>query len=129
MTFADQLTPPAMFVSKLEGATRLQCCFLNGCHTGELGHTIVSQLPRLMVICWSSVAEDAAARSFALGFYDAVGAMISSGDSISVELAFWAGLEHFSGDGFRLGDRTPAGLDPPDLTLAPTPAAHLACSP
>ena len=76
-----------MFIAKLEGAARLQCCFLNGCHTGELGHSIVSKLPHLQVICWSSVAEDAAARSFALGFYDAVGAMIASGDTsaISVE--------------------------------------------
>lgn len=75
-----------------------------GCHTEELAQQICLKLPHLKVICWSSVAEDAAARSFALGFYDAVGAMISSGDTIHVELAFWAGLEHFSGDGFRLGD-------------------------
>ena len=62
------------------------------------------------------MAEDAAARSFALGFYDAVGAMIHSGDTISVELAFWAGLEHFSADGFRLGD--------PSLYLHPPGHPH-----
>lgn len=98
------LLPPDLFISKLLLAKRLECCFLNGCRTGELGHQICSKLPGLKVICWTSVAEDAAARSFALGFYDAVGAMISAGDTIQIELAFWAGLEHFTSDGFRLGD-------------------------
>ena len=109
------LPPPNLFIEKLTHAGRLQCCFLNGCLTGELAATIVSQLPHLKAICWSSVAEDAAARSFALGFYDAIGAFLSSGEEIatSVELAFWAGLEHFFADGFRLGD--PARyLHPPD---------------
>ena len=99
-----ELPPPNLFISKLQLATRLHCCFLNGCRTGELGHQICSQLPDVQVICWASVAEDAAARSFALGFYDAVGAMLASGDKVQIELAFWAGLEHFSSDGFRLGD-------------------------
>ena len=99
-----ELPPPDLFISKLQLATRLQCCFLNGCRTGELGRQICSQLPNTKAICWTSVAEDAAARSFALGFYDAIGAMLASGDTVQIELAFWAGLEHFSSDGFRLGD-------------------------
>ena len=58
------------------------------------------------MIAWLSKLDDAAARSFALGFYDAVGAFLASGDDLSsaVELAFWAGLERFHADGFRLGD-------------------------
>ena len=87
------------------------------------------------MICWSSVAEDAAARSFALGFYDAVGAMISSGDAITIELCFWAGLERFTADGFRLGDPShwlhPPGHPHcyvPDFTSVPqvsSPRPHL----
>ena len=92
------------FIEQLAGAERLRCCFLNGCNTGELGYQIVSRLPHTKVICWSSVAEDAAARSFALGFYDAVGAFLSSGEDITVEIGFWAGLEAFAAQGFHLGD-------------------------
>ena len=66
------LPPADLFIAKLANCPRLHCCFLNGCNTGVLGHQIVSRLPHIKVICWSTVAEDAAARSFALGFYDAV---------------------------------------------------------
>ena len=123
-----ELPPPDQFIDKLKSAPRLQCCFLNGCLTGQLGYSICTQLPQLQVVCWSSVAEDAAARSFALGFYDAVGAMILSnnGDDISVELAYWAGLEHLTADGFRLGDPSVYHHPPghlhtfqPDLTSEP----------
>ena len=79
-----ELPPSDLFIQQLEGALRLRCCFLNGCLTGELGHQIVSTLPSLTVICWSTVAEDAAARSFALGFYDAIGAFLSAGEEIQV---------------------------------------------
>lgn len=105
-----ELPTPALFIEQLEKAQQLCCCFLNGCNTGELAHQIVQQLPWLKVICWTSVAEDAAARSFALGFYDAVGAILASGEDIAkpntnfIELSFWAGLERFASDGFRLGD-------------------------
>ena len=105
---------------QLEKADLLHCCFLNGCNTGELGHRIVQRLPWLKVICWTSVAEDAAARSFALGFYDAVGAFLSTGEETqiesSIEIAFWAGLERFAADGFRLGD--------PSLYLHPPAHPH-----
>ena len=40
--------------------------------------------PSPQVICWDSVAEDAAARSFALGFYDAVGAFFEAGEDVQV---------------------------------------------
>ena len=99
-----ELPPVDDFIRHLEGAGRLRCVFLNGCNTSELGHQIVLRLPHVMAICWSSVAEDAAARSFALGFYDAVGAYLAAGEDLQVEIGFWAGLERFSADGFKLGD-------------------------
>ena len=76
-------------------APRLQCVCLNGCETAELGFQIVSNLPTIRVICWSTVAEDAAARAFASGFYDAVGAFAANGDHIELELAFLAGIDRF----------------------------------
>ncbi len=76
-------------------APRLQCVCLNGCETAELGFQIVSNLPTIRVICWSTVAEDAAARTFASGFYDAVGAFAANGDHIELELAFLAGVDRF----------------------------------
>ena len=41
-----------------------------------------------------------------MGFYDAIGAFLAAGDDLvdAVEPAFWAGIEHFHADGFRLGD-------------------------
>ena len=36
--------------------------------------------------------------------HDQVGAFLASGDEIQVELGFWAGLERFVADGFKLGD-------------------------
>jgi len=106
------LPPPEDFIHQLKQAPRLICCFLNGCNTSDLGVQIVKQLPHLKVICWATVAEDAAARSFALGFYDTVGALLASAEQIKVELAFWAGLQHFASDGFKLGDPIPY-LHPP----------------
>ena len=63
-------------------APRLQCVCLNGCETAELGYQIVSELPWLKVICWPTITEDAAARAFAQGFYDAVGAFVSHGGEV-----------------------------------------------
>eukprot|EP00966_Prymnesium_polylepis_P217182 5026399-Prymnesium_polylepis.1 len=76
-----------------EHAPRLQCVFLNGCNTADLGFTLVSQMPELMTICWATITEDNAARVFAQGFYDSVGAFIADGEPVKVEVAFWAGLE------------------------------------
>lgn len=63
------LPTPDLFVHQLrkECAPRLQCVFLNGCQTAELGYQIVSEMPWLMCICWSTITEDAAARAFATG--------------------------------------------------------------
>lgn len=74
------LPSPDAFIEHLQRAhaPRLQCVFLNGCTTAPLAYKIVSELPWLFAICWTSITEDAAARSFAQGFYDAVGAYVSS---------------------------------------------------
>ena len=55
-----------------EALARLRCVVLNGCQTDEIGRSLVRALPRLAVVCWQSVAEDSAARAFAVGFYAAV---------------------------------------------------------
>ena len=51
---------------------RLKCVVLNGCQTDEIGRHLVRALPKIAVVCWSSVAEDSAARAFAVGFYAAI---------------------------------------------------------
>ena len=87
-----QLPPASEFIACL-GATlapRLEAVFLNGCQTSDLGHQIVSQLPHLKAISWSTLTEDAAARSFALGFYDAVGSYVAAG-SRAIEEAYGRG--------------------------------------
>ena len=100
------LPPPQHFIAELQPhlAPRLQCVALNGCETAELGYQIVSELPWLRVICWSTLAEDAAARAFAQGFYDAVGAFISNNGEVQLELAYLSGLDRFFDEGFVLGD-------------------------
>ena len=42
---------------------------LNGCDTVAIGRAVISTLPSVAVVCWESVAEDSAARAFAVGFY------------------------------------------------------------
>ena len=109
-----QLPPASEFIACL-GATlapRLEAVFLNGCQTSDLGHQIVSQLPHLKAISWSTLTEDAAARSFALGFYDAVGSYVAAGSKVAIEEAYWAGIDRFREDGFALGDPA-AFLHPP----------------
>ena len=57
-----------------------------------------------MAICWATITEDAAARAFAQGFYDAVGTYLSDNEPVQVEIAFWSGLERYFAAGFRIGD-------------------------
>merc|ERR1719424_2336626 len=84
-----EVPPPQAFIAKLrqKNAPRLQLVFLNGCETAELGYQIVTEMPYVMAICWATltltptryvmaicwatITEDAAARAFAQGFYDA----------------------------------------------------------
>ena len=101
-----EVPPPPLFIHNLRPskAPRLQCVFLNGCETANLGYQIVSQLPHVMVVCWATITEDAAARAFAQGFYDAVGTYLSDNEPVQVEIAFWSGLERYFAAGFRIGD-------------------------
>mmetsp|Transcript_43462 Transcript_43462/g.86952 ORF Transcript_43462/g.86952 Transcript_43462/m.86952 type:complete len:586 (-) Transcript_43462:197-1954(-) len=102
-----QPVPPAEFIAALERAPNLVCCVLNACNTAELGYEIVRRLPAVMVVCWSSDTLDAAARSFTLGFYNAIGAVLKSGLEICeghIELAFWSGLMEFICHDWRWGD-------------------------
>ena len=59
---------------------RLECVFLNCCGGAPLGRRIVRALPQLAVVCWSTVAENGAARSFARGFYTALAAGCTDDD-------------------------------------------------
>ena len=58
--------------SRARCARRLQCVLLNGCETAEIGRSVLQSLPGVAVVCWESVAEDSAARAFAVGFYAAI---------------------------------------------------------
>lgn len=113
----DTHSPPAHFVNLLRLATarsaalrkRLELVFLNGCETTSLANDIVSAMPWLKVICWHTITEDQAARSFAVGFVDAVGESLVVNDlrhrgRVTVEEAFMAGCVHMQSEGFRLGD-------------------------
>ena len=87
----------------------LRYLVLNGCDTIALALELVKSMPALMVVCWRSLAEDAAARAFASGFYCAIGAnMVSRPDSrpesIDFEAAYEAGLTTFEEEGFVYGD-------------------------
>ena len=55
-----------------EALERLRCIVLNGCQTDEIGRALLEAIPNIAVVCWESVAEDSAARQFAVGFYASV---------------------------------------------------------
>ena len=40
----------------------------------------------VMAICWATITEDAAARAFAQGFYDAAGSFLGLGEPVQVYL-------------------------------------------
>ncbi len=52
--------------------SRLGCVVLNGCDTIAIGRAVLRTLPSVAVVCWETVAEDSAARAFAVGFYGAI---------------------------------------------------------
>ena len=97
---------------------RLECVYLNACHTlnpgnadgsaKSLGERIVEALPHLAVVGWRSKAEDRAASAFARGFYDALGRGCASGAGsglrVSVAEAFASGKAAFERAGYVLGD-------------------------
>ena len=58
--------------SRSEALSRLGCVVLNGCDTVDIGRAVLDTLPGVAVVCWETVAEDSAARAFAMGFYGAI---------------------------------------------------------
>ena len=127
------LPPPAEVIAVLQpdgGIRRLRCVFLNGCFTFDLGVQIVRQLRHLQVVCWSSLAEDAAARAFAHGFHDAIGSSLVASEPVDVEHAYSAGLSSFVDAGYLYGDPA-AYLHPPNHPHARKPVfgTCLGCSP
>jgi hypothetical protein len=132
----DTHSPPAMFVSLLSraaagGNKRLEAVFLNGCLTTALGNDILSAMPGLTVVCWNSITEDQAARSFAVGFVDALGDSLAKHElrvreRLSIEDAFVAGCLRLLDEGFRLGDPQ-AYLHPPSHPHAHKPDYSGAC--
>ncbi|KAL1512389.1 hypothetical protein AB1Y20_005647 [Prymnesium parvum] len=100
---------------------RLECIVLNGCKTESIGRHLLSVARHVTVVCWSTLAEDNAARAFSVGFYQAVHTMLQkerqgtshlspwrrargSGDKLKIELAFNAGCTSFVKEGFTFGD-------------------------
>jgi len=98
--------------------SKLRCLVLNGCDTIELALSLVRRMPALTVVCWRSLAEDAAARAFAAGFYRAIGSdMVARAQLVAVEAAYQAGLSTFEEQGFVYGD--------PSLYLHPSDHPHM----
>lgn len=88
---------PRRFVNLLRSASRLQCVFLNACHTRALGEAIVEELPHLRVLCWDSITRDDAARAFSRGFFEYIGKYLDrSGRVASIEGAFEAAKATFT---------------------------------
>ena len=121
--------PPRRLAPEL-ALGQLQCVFLNACSSIGIGTAIVRALPSVACVCWSTLTEDSAARSFLVGFLqkiadDDAGRRTllrpwargkrheSDADGLErVRSAFDAGCASFARDGFRFGD--PAGfLHPP----------------
>ena len=97
-------------------SSAMACVFLNACQSQRLGHAIASALASefdaerpLHIICWKTVAEDAAAREFAQGFYDELGASLQGNRGavprrLPIAQAFKAASDRFKRAGFCFGD-------------------------
>ncbi|KAL1519826.1 hypothetical protein AB1Y20_023332 [Prymnesium parvum] len=98
---------------------RLECIVLNGCKTEQIGRHLLGLAAHVTVVCWSTLAEDNAARAFAVGFYEAVQAALEKerqgarrgalrrgggGEKLAVDSAFRAGCLSFVRQGFAFGD-------------------------
>jgi len=88
---------------------QLECVFLNSCESAKLGRAIAHGLEQdIVVICWSSLTEDTAAREFAQGFYDTIGETLRATKGmprrLPLEAAFRAARERFKEGGFAFGD-------------------------
>ena len=81
-------------------APKLQAVFLNACKTERLAHALRAELPHLSVICWRTLAADAAAKTFSRGFYRA----LAQGEGVAIATAFSAGKAAFLRAGYAEGD-------------------------
>ena len=97
--------------------TKLRGIVLNGCDTIALAKSITLRFPNLLVVCWQSLADDAAARTFMAGFYGALASDLAADTKIDIESAFAAGLAAFQSQGFKYGD--------PSIYLHPQGHPHL----
>ena len=61
---ANGITPAAEAEASTSGLARLECVVLNGCKTEEIGRHLLGLAHGVMVVCWSTLAEDNAARVF-----------------------------------------------------------------
>ena len=105
-----------MLVQLLRHMPRLECVFLNACHTlhpgddpegKSLGERIIEALPHLTVIGWRSLTEDRAAAAFCRGFYDALARGLvggGAGQKVTISEAYSSGEEAFTRMGFVRGD-------------------------
>ena len=84
--------------------SRLRCVVLNGCRTSNLAADIVCSIPQIAVICWSSLAEDSAARAFARGLYDHIGSALLTSGTFDLRQAYLAGFQAFIKSGYVYGD-------------------------
>ena len=101
---------------------RLESVFLCGCNTVEFAYHLLRAAPTLEVICWTTIVEDSAARTFSTGFYASIADPVKpasrnrcarcpgsrrreKGNPPSRnEVAFWAGCKAFTEAGFGFGD-------------------------
>ena len=105
-----QVPPPDELVRLLYHQPRLQCVFLNACCSASLARQIVTELPHLRVICWTTLVDDRAATAFSKGFYDYLGSELSAGTAGQGDViarAFRAAAEAFAHAGFTFGDPAP----------------------
>lgn len=81
-------------------APQLRAVFLNACKTESLAYALRAELPHLSVVCWRTLAADAAAKAFSRGFYQA----LARGEGVAIATAFSAGKAAFLRAGYAEGD-------------------------
>ncbi|KAL3907652.1 MAG: hypothetical protein SGPRY_010096 [Prymnesium sp.] len=140
LTTGDQSTTPSADPngsvsgegsSSRDAMSRLECVILSGCKTLPIAKSLLSAAPSLTIICWQTLAEDSATRSFTKGVYESIvrqlqrksnptplQQLLGCQDDQSFDLvqAFYAGCKTFTDDGFSIGD--------PELFLHTRPHPH-----
>ncbi|KAL3912959.1 MAG: hypothetical protein SGPRY_008154, partial [Prymnesium sp.] len=100
---------------------RLECVILSGCKTEEIARKLLAAAPSLTIICWKTLVEDSAARSFTRGVYSSLGRQLQRKNKPTLlqqllrhkddkffgsilEHAFHAGCRTFADDNFKIGN-------------------------